>query len=73
MTDKPVYLTVFDREFNYLYEPRVEIDSGIRPLLTIPMPEGLLVFPINQDPADLAMERNKGYLLNFCDSLTAII
>jgi hypothetical protein len=63
ITDKPVYLTVFDREFNHLYETKIEVDSGIAVLLTFPMPEGLLVFPINHDPADLAMERNKGYLL----------
>jgi hypothetical protein len=63
--DKPVFLTVFDKDFNYLYETRLEIKNGIVPDQLFPLPEGLLIFPYKQDTASLAIDRLHGYLVNF--------
>ena len=63
--DKPVYLTVFDKDFNYIYETKLEIKNGIVPYQLFPLPEGLLVFPYRQEPEDLLADRLKGYIIKF--------
>ncbi len=63
--DKPLFLSVFNESFDYLYETKLEIDSGICPELLIPCPEGLIVFPFKQDPLDLDNNFLIGYLISF--------
>jgi len=63
--NKPVYMTVFDYDYNYLYETLIDISPGIVPLQVIPGPNGVIVFPLYQ-PSD-ALESNRliAYLIKF--------
>lgn len=63
--DKPVYLTVFDESFSYLFETKLEIESGIDPEQLIPTPEGLLVFPLKQKIENFEKDLLAVYLINF--------
>lgn len=62
--DKPVFLTIFDHEFNVLFETKLEIKNGIVPAHLFPSPEGLIVFPWKQDVADLQEDQVKGIVIN---------
>jgi hypothetical protein len=63
--DKPIYLTVFDKEFNFLYETKLDIESGIVPELLIPTKDGLLVFPYKQEVEDMAIDSVRGFIIKF--------
>ncbi len=63
--EKPVYISLFDESFNYLYETRLNIESGIIPELLIPASDGLLVFPFKQNVNSIEKGIVKGYLICF--------
>jgi hypothetical protein len=63
--DKPIYLSVFDDEFNFLYETKLDIESGIVPEMLIPTKDGLLVFPYKQEVEDMVADSVRGYLIRF--------
>lgn len=63
--DKPIYLTVFDEEFNLLYETKLDIESGIVPELLIPTKDGLVVFPYKQEMEDMVADSVRGYMIRF--------
>jgi hypothetical protein len=63
--DKPVFITVFDENLNYLYETKLEIKNGIVPAHLFPTSEGLFVFPWKQNIENLKNDLLKGIILNF--------
>jgi hypothetical protein len=63
--DKPIFLSVFDKSLNVLYETQLSIENGICPEMLIPTPEGLIVFPFKQKLDDLDNDIIKGNLITF--------
>lgn len=63
--DKPMYLTVFDDEYNYLYETKLDIETGIVPDQLIPTPQGLIVFPQKQTLDALESNRILAFKIHF--------
>lgn len=63
--DKPVYLTVFNRDFNVVFEKKLEIENGIVPSHLFPGREGIFVFPWKQDLENLKNDQIKGIIVNF--------
>lgn len=63
--DKPIYLTVFDDKFNYLYETKLDIETGIVPDQLIPTPQGLIVFPQKQNLDSLESNKILAFYIHF--------